>query len=370
MHMTLQMRFQLASIPVLLVVGLKATLGCRSVQAQGQLTLDQVISQMRAFDEVYTSGLTARGWEVETPVPLGVEAFGTKSANPQQGKRQQPRKSLVSFTIANSKQAVMNEYQFQPEAIGRSGDSGPTLAVRRKALFVIDGDWTAKRTLASANGTDEGQVFVTTHTTQERGDLIWFQQRVLWALGRGYANYLKPPGTVAMNGAEIEIECSGSFLGPEEYGDWSLTVDPSLGYLVTRARYVGVDNAGRILNVRMSDPKIDGDCVFPSLSSMDRGPLLAFEYEFTDAELAFDNELFEVTLAEIEMEAPKGSTVIDRRVGSPPLVSVVGAKERVPAALLPPTEQVKRIRLWLILGNIVLLAGVVAWILVRRRRTA
>lgn len=330
--------------------------------AQDQVDPEEILTQLRAFDELYTSNLTVRGSARENGVDFGA-AFNKPDAN---GSATWSTESMVSFTLKEGREAVIED--------GRASyhnQSPPRGSELRRTVLVSVGDCVTLRIFTSADGSGENGSWITRKCSREQAVLRWFERQILWAIGRGFSHHLNEITSVAMNGAQLEIEATGRFINSSGDGMWTLLIDPTRSYLVTQAKYTAADGSPEMFEMRASDPVINGDCVFPSRSSVRPATFKTVEYEFTEATLTFDESLYDEAVAQINAEVSDGSVEFDYRTAGPKLVTIVGEKPPpVPAALLPPSEQAKRIRLWLILGNILLLAGVVAWTLIRRRRMA
>ncbi len=210
---------------------------------QGELPqASEVLSKMRAFDDVFEAGFTASG----------VTPKGSFGVNSPEGR--------IAWTISvtNGQCAIVEsiqdatepsaDYVKRPEWLKTEEDKlGQYTGVVKTRITYFGSEYSSRTSSIELYGLgpdgqpqkmdmENPQKIVLYHPDDSALTLPYKQ--ILWTLGRGYTKFINEVTELAMQeDGTIHFKANGTGLGASINGRWEITVDPSAAYMVRSAKF-------------------------------------------------------------------------------------------------------------------------------------
>ncbi len=293
---------------------------------QGELPqASEVLSKMRAFDDVFEAGFTASG----------VTPKGTFGVNSPEGR------IAWTITVTDGQCAIVEsiqdakepgvDYVKRPESLRKQEEKlGQFAGVVKTRITYFGSEYSSRTSLLDMYGlgpdgqpqkmdTEGPQIIVLYHSDDPALTLPYKQ--ILWSLGRGYTKFINEVTELAMQeDGTTHFKANGTGLGASRNGRWEITVDPSAAYLVRSAKFFRrPDKPEPMVVITTSGTKWeDGRCIPETASWQDNyGPgfskrSVAYTCEMIRSEPDYD--LLEMAQKKLYGPYERYTDVIDNRM--------------------------------------------------------
>jgi hypothetical protein len=190
------------------------------------------------------------------------------------------------------------------------------------------------------------------------------------ALGRGVCNKIvdvdySQTKVIERNGEICHVLLGNSFYLSKK-GTWEIHVLSEADYMLRYARFYS--NNDTILEIETFGVKNNSDCVYPERSEI-RIPIsnrvISHSFIFSQSELSFKSDIFELVTKDFDRELPNDSVVMDD-VSGKDKISVVGGETEHEPYPISPTNPMRRL---VFIGIVNLLGIILIFYLYRRSRS-
>jgi len=254
--------------PIIVVVALLVMVTGARAEEGSPPTASDLLHALRAYDEVYRSGLTATGRFdcIQSPetggqrVPVEFRLMWSPSAL--------ALREVAAGTVAPPEEPSLGKKKGSRLIASQKGT--PTVRVRTYTLLHAEGSAQLSAYLGKQKNPrqaleldDTAFNWVLTLYPPKDLSLELWGEKLLWVMGRGYSGHLEKILKVATS-PEGMIQCSASGRGPGSMqGKWELLVEPRAGYMVRNAKFFPSRQSSALIEIKNSDPIVKSDRQIP-----------------------------------------------------------------------------------------------------------